>query len=156
MKEHNVTDRVTMKPYTTRYPNDLNSRECFAASSSSIIVVTNQICNNDATVIIVNQKLTSTDMLAPEADILLACQKCKYESACLINLRWERGHQDKGKKYKDIPKGAQLNVDLDHLVKDTRFHHTTVSVTPYPSSGTVLIICRKISPPTIDHASKMH
>jgi hypothetical protein len=59
---------------------------------------TDQICINDAAVTIVNLKLTPNDMLVLEAEIILACQKRKPKSTCLIKLRWVRGHQDKGKE----------------------------------------------------------
>ena len=83
-----------------------------------------QICNNDAALTIMNSELTPNDMLGPKADIILACQK----SNCQINLRWEKGHQDKGKKSDGISEAAQLNVDLDHLTEETRLRQPTVPV----------------------------
>ena len=82
-------------------------------------------------------------MLGPEAHIILACEKHKNENDCQINLRWEKGHQDKEKKYKDISEAAQLNVGLDHLAENTQIHHSIMPVTPYPRSGASLIINEK-------------
>ena len=58
-------------------------------------------------------------------------------------MRWEKGHQDKGKKYKDISEAKQFNVDLDYFTENTQ--HPTVTVTLYPASGASLIIRRKRS-----------
>ena len=48
---------------------------------------TDQICTNNAAVTIVNRKLTPTNMLVPEAGIVLVFQKHKHKSTCLIDLR---------------------------------------------------------------------
>ena len=79
-------------------------------------------------------------MLGPQADIVLAYQRHKRKSTCQINLRREKGHKEKGKKYEDISKAAQLNVDLDLLAEKTRLYHPIVPLIPYPGSGAILTI----------------
>lgn len=101
---------------------------------------TDQICNNNAVVTIVNRKLTPNHMLAPETNSVLTCQKLKHGSASLIHLRWVRRHQDKDDDYKAILQDVQLNGDPDHLAKNKPINELTTPRMSYPGRGAMLII----------------
>ena len=100
-----------------------------------------QTCDNKAAVEGVQNDLYSQNqMLAPEADILLACQKRRKESDIDFEIEWVKGHQDDNTKEEDLTDEARLNIEMDDDAKQKRISGEVVYEKPYEGSGAMLII----------------
>ena len=83
---------------------------------------------------------TPQQMLAPEADIILAIHALRSKSAKQTSISWLCGHQDKDCRVEDLPPEAQMNIDLDAVANEARLHKPITREQPLPGSGALLII----------------
>jgi len=98
-------------------------------------------CDNKSSVSAISAPpYSQRQMLAPDADIILACHKLRKECDTEFNLEWVKGHQDDNKEYDELDDEAKLNVDMDTVCKDERVNGTVHKPKPYSGSGAMLII----------------
>ena len=81
-------------------------------------------------------------MTAPEADVILACQKLISEMKTKPDITWTRGHQDtkKKRKYEDLKDDAQLNIDMDNEHEEECTLGDPTPIQPLQGSGAMLSI----------------
>ena len=71
-------------------------------------------------------------MLAPEADIILACQQLQQQSQNDTNFVWIRAHQDDHDNAESRTEEVQLNVDMDEGAKHERLEGPIFDSRPIP------------------------
>ena len=77
-----------------------------------------QCVNNTQAVESVNQAyFMPQQMLAPKADITLACHKLRKEAKTSTNLEWLRAHQDNNNRKETLPPEAWMNSDMDEACR---------------------------------------
>ena len=95
---------------------------------------------NSQSVHSMNTRPTPNNVLAPEADLILAIH---HELDCMTSkptIQWLKAHQDDDKAYEDLVPSAQLNTSMDEASKHSRVNDSITYDTPYPGSGAMLII----------------
>ena len=100
-----------------------------------------QWIDNSEAVNSLNKELyTAQQMLAPEADIILASHKLRNDRKKRTNIAWLRSHQDDHKSRDECDPNAQMNVDMDDESKKARVDDDITYDQPLPGSGALLTI----------------
>ena len=137
--------RLPDSPFATSYRSELEGQLGALAIMDEVcptaIVST---CDNKAAIRnIVDGFWNPSQMLSPEADIVLACRHKIRSMANKPISRWIKGHQDSNVPVTDLPHDVQLNIELDNDAKRSRCHDVARQPTPYIGSGAMLLIDSK-------------
>jgi len=79
-------------------------------------------------------------MLAPEADIILACHHQRQKNNINYTLRWVKGHQDNDKPNNELDCDVKINQAIDLMAKEECKEGHTTEIQPYEGSGAMLRI----------------
>lgn len=88
-----------------------------------------------------NPIIYPSQVLASNADIILAIHHLRSQMSTATIIEWMRGHQDEGsskRKEDHIPK-VQTNIELDDRAKHSRVYDIEHQPTPYTGSGAMLM-----------------
>jgi ribonuclease HI len=99
-----------------------------------------QSCDNQSSINSLTEEFWKpSQMLAPEADIILACRQIQKDIQN-HRLLWIKGHQDRNKPKEDQPQDVQMNIELDEAANASRQSGNVTREEPYRGSGAMLII----------------
>ena len=84
------------------------------------------------------KRLTPSQHIGPEADIVLAIRQLRADTPHPSTIRWVKGHADATKTIHTLNQSQCMNVDMDGAAASCRRHDIATPQRHYPGSKAML------------------